>query len=120
MGMRSTASDALRRWADSSDQEARDLRKEHGVAGATPIGQAPDRETVKLRGTVRTLTLMPRGGVPSLEAELDDGTGVVVLVWLGRRRIAGIQVGRAMSVQGRIGLHDHRRVLYNPRYELMP
>lgn len=120
MGLRSTLNDAVRRWADSGDQQARELREEHGVAGVTPIASAPDREPVRLQGTVRTLTLMPRGGVSSLEVELDDGTGTVVLIWWGRRQIAGITVGRSMAVQGRIGRHDDRRVLYNPRYELMP
>jgi hypothetical protein len=41
-------------------------------------------------------------------------------VWLGRRHIAGISPGRSLQVQGRIGLHDGVRTLYNPRYELIP
>ena len=68
----------------------------------------------------KTVTLRPRGGVPALEAELDDGTGVITIVWLGRRRITGISPGRPIAVQGRIGQHDGERILYNPRYELIP
>ncbi len=69
---------SLSRWADSEDQHARDLRKTHaGPPGETCIADAPDRERVRLRGTVKTVTLRPRGGVPALEAELDDGTGVI-------------------------------------------
>ena len=60
---------------------------------ATRSREAPDRERVRLRGTLRTVTLRPRGGVPALEAELFDGTGVITVVWLGRRRIAGIAPG---------------------------
>ncbi len=56
--------------------------------------------------------------MPALEAELFDGSGVVLLVWLGRRRITGISPGRSIAVEGRIGVHDGHRVLYNPRYEL--
>ena len=84
------------------------------------IADAPDRERVTLRGSLRTVTLRPRAGVPALEAELTDGTGVVTIVWLGRRRIAGIEPGRAISVEGRIGSHEGVRVMYNPRYELIP
>ncbi|GAA2002427.1 hypothetical protein GCM10009719_09460 [Nocardioides kribbensis] len=73
-----------------------------------------------LRGTLRTVTLRPRGGVPALEAELFDGSGVITIVWLGRRRIVGISPGVSMQVQGRIGCHDGVRVMYNPRYELIP
>jgi hypothetical protein len=73
-----------------------------------------------LRGSLRTVTLRPRAGVPALEAELNDGSGVITVVWLGRRRIAGIEPGRAIKVEGRIGAHDGGRVMYNPRYELIP
>ncbi|GAA1960441.1 hypothetical protein GCM10009798_20080 [Nocardioides panacihumi] len=84
------------------------------------IADAVDREVVRLRGTLRTVTLRPRGGVPALEAELFDGTGLLTVVWLGRRHIAGITPGRSLQVQGRIGVHDGVRTLYNPRYELIP
>jgi hypothetical protein len=110
----------LSKWANATDQEARDLRKTHGESGLDTIAEAPDRERVRLRGTLRTVTLRPRGGVPALEAELFDGSGVITIVWLGRRRIAGISPGRALEVQGRIGSHDGGRIMYNPRYELIP
>jgi hypothetical protein len=110
----------LSSWASTSDQHARDLRRSHATAGGTPIAEAPLRETVRLRGALRTVTLRPRGGVPALEAELDDGTAVITVVWLGRRRISGIEPGRSIAVQGRIGVHDGTRLMYNPRYELIP
>ncbi len=84
------------------------------------IADATDRDLVTLKGTVRSLTVRPRGGVPALEAELYDGSGVITIVWLGRRRIAGIDPGRSMRVTGRIGVHDGVRIIYNPRYELIP
>jgi hypothetical protein len=86
---------------------------------ACPVGSAPDRTRVRLEGHLRTVTLRPRGGVPALEAELSDGTGSVVIVWLGRRHIAGINAGRQLAVEGRIGRNEKARVLYNPRYELL-
>jgi hypothetical protein len=110
----------LSNWANNADQHARDLQQEYADAGVTPIAEAPDRELVRLRGTLRTVTLRPRGGVPALEAELFDGTDVVTIVWLGRRRIAGITPGRSLQVRGRIGRHDGMRTIYNPRYELIP
>ncbi len=109
----------ISKWANSSDQHARDLRRTYADSGDDSIANAPDREVVRLRGTLRTVTLRPRGGVPALEAELFDGSGVITIVWLGRRRIAGISPGRSIRVQGRIGAHDGVRIIYNPRYELM-
>jgi hypothetical protein len=110
-------------WASASDQETHHLQQEYarsGAAGCVSIAEAPDRERVKLRGSVRTVTLRPRAGVPALEAEMTDGSAVLTIVWLGRRRIAGIEPGRAIEVEGRIGAHGGVRVLYNPRYVLIP
>ncbi|WGX94554.1 OB-fold nucleic acid binding domain-containing protein [Nocardioides sp. L-11A] len=109
----------ISRWANPDEAEARDLRKTFSGDGVLCIGDAPDREPVRLRGTLRTVTLRPRGGVPALEAELYDGTGTITVIWLGRRRIAGIGPGRALEVQGRVGTQDGHRMLYNPRYELL-
>src|SRR6476661_7606310 len=111
---------SLSKWASSADMEARELKEGAVKAGCCPIADADDRSRVELRGTIRTVTLRPRGGVPALEAELYDGSGVITVVWLGRRQIAGITPGRAMEIQGRIGAHEGVRIMYNPRYELMP
>jgi len=110
---------SLNRWAASGDnREAQELREDAVKAGCCPIGEAHDRELVELRGSIRTVTLRPRGGVPALEAELYDGSGTISLVWLGRRRIAGVEPGRQIKVLGRIGAHDGTRLMFNPRYEL--
>jgi hypothetical protein len=111
---------SISKWANPTDQHARDLRKTYAQAGVMQIADAPDRERVRLRGTLRTVTLRPRGGVPALEAELFDGSGVITVVWLGRRRIIGISPGRSIQIQGRIGQHEGQRIMYNPRYELIP
>jgi hypothetical protein len=111
---------SISRWANSADQEARDLRERHKDGGGLSIADAPDRDLVTLTGSLRTVTLRPRGGVPALEAELYDGSDALTLVWLGRRRINGIAPGRSVRVQGRIGVQDRTRVMFNPRYELLP
>jgi hypothetical protein len=111
---------SLRRWASSSEQHDQHLRATLGDTGVGSIADAEDRERVRLRGTLRTVTLRPRGGVPALEAELYDGSGAITIIWLGRRRIAGIGPGRAIEVTGRIGVHDGVRIMFNPRYSLIP
>lgn len=110
----------LSSWANSVEQDAHDLRLAYRAKDVGRISEARDREPVRLRGTLRTITLRPRGGVPALEAELFDGSGTLTVIWLGRRRIAGITPGRSLQVQGRIGRHDGQRVIFNPRYELIP
>lgn len=109
----------ISKWANPDDSHARDMRAAYVGAGDVSIADAPDRELVTLRGTIRTVTVCPRGGVPALEAELYDGSGVLTIVWLGRRKIAGIDPGRSLKVRARIGVHDGMRIVYNPRYELL-
>jgi hypothetical protein len=111
---------SISRWANQEREEARELRKDTRKAGLVSINEAPDRERVCVQGTLRTVTLRPRGGVPALEAELYDGSGSINVVWLGRRRIGGIAPGQPIRVVGRIGLQDGQRVMYNPRYDLRP
>ncbi|RLV49240.1 DNA-binding protein [Nocardioides mangrovicus] len=118
MGDRSGLRHSLSRWANSAREESRDLRRDTEQSGLLCIGDAPDRERVVLQGTLKTVTLRPRGGAPALEADLYDGTGSITVLWLGRRRIAGITPGRKVRVEGRIGVHDGLRVMYNPRYDL--
>ncbi|KNB51273.1 DNA-binding protein [Streptomyces caatingaensis] len=90
------------------------------VGGCTRICDCDDRQIVKVTGTLRTVTLRPRAGVPALEAELFDGSAALDVVWLGRRSIAGIEPGRKLIASGRISMSRGRRVLFNPRYELRP
>ncbi len=119
MGTTSRIRRTISKWASAEEADARDLRRTFTREGVLCIGDAPDRVPVRLRGTLRTVTLRPRGGVPALEAELYDGSGTVTVIWLGRRRIAGIGPGRAIEVSGRVGSQDGHRLLYNPRYELL-
>ena len=112
---------AFRRFASSNaDLESEEMQRTVREEGAVPIWSCEDRQQVQLTGTVSTVTITPRGGHPALEVELRDGSGAVTLVWLGRRQIAGIDPGRMIKVSGRISCHDGRRLLYNPRYELLP
>lgn len=111
---------SISRWANQDRDEALDLRKDTQQAGLTCIADAPNRQKIVVQGTLRTVTLRPRGGVPALEAELYDGTGSISLVWLGRRRIGGVAPGRGVRVEGRTGVQDGVRVMYNPRYFLRP
>jgi hypothetical protein len=85
-----------------------------------PISDSRHREIVDVAGTLRTVTLRPRGSTPTMEAELWDGTGTVVLIWLGRRDIHGIEPGRKLVVHGRMTTLKGERAIYNPSYELQP
>lgn len=112
---------AVTRLASSAkEHEAQELLKDCVEMGAVPVSELPDRELVRVAGTLRTVTLRPRAGVPALVAELYDGSGSISLVWLGRRQIPGIEPGRAMIACGRVTRDHEQPVIFNPRYELRP
>ncbi len=115
-----------RRWLRSQEEvEAAELQTDlDQVASPHLLSSRIDcctpGQTVTVKGMVRSLTLQPRSKVPALEVELYDGTGSVSVVWLGRRRIPGIEAGRTMVVTGRLTCNTDRPTIYNPRYELRP
>ena len=112
-----------RRFTRTQSQvEAEELLREHEElrSRATRIGSCTPGETVTVRGMVRSVTLRPRSTVPALEIELYDGSGAVSVIWLGRRRIPGIDPGRTMEVTGRLTCASDSPTIYNPRYELKP
>ena len=112
---------ALSRLATSAkEHEAAELREECAQVGATPVDQLASRERATVAGTLRTVTLRPRAGVPALVAELYDGSGSISVVWLGRRQIPGIEPGRSIVCFGRVTRDDDKPVIFNPRYELRP
>jgi len=102
-----------------AELESEELQQPVRDEGAVPIQACEDRQQVALTGTVATVTITQRGGHPALEVELRDGSGAVTLLWLGRRQIPGIDPGRTLSVWGRISCHEGKRLMYNPRYELL-
>jgi hypothetical protein len=110
---------ALDRLTSTSEElDAQQLLEKSRGRGSTPVGSCRSGEKVTVSGSIRALTLRPVGGVPALEAELYDGSGTLTLIWLGRRRIPGIDPGRSLSVHGRVTLQNSHRVMFNPAYEL--
>ncbi len=104
--------------ADEQELARQELQDEAVQSGATAVTSCMRGEPVCVAGTLRSVTLRPRAGVPTLEAEVYDGTGTVTLIWLGRRRIRGIDPGRALVARGRLTQQDGRATIYNPAYEL--
>jgi hypothetical protein len=106
--------------ATEEELDAEELRAEASAAGCTPCGEARRGDLVSVTGRLRTVVYTPRTNLPTLEADLYDGSDVVTLVFLGRRHIAGIEPGRPLTVRGRVAIRDGRKVIYNPYYELDP
>ena len=97
--------------------DARERAATH-EAGCTLVADVPRRARARVAGVLRSVTIHPRAGHRALAAELYDGSGVVTLVFLGRRDISGIEAGRHLRAEGLVADVDGERVIFNPRYEL--
>ncbi|HEY5361990.1 MAG TPA: amino acid permease [Streptosporangiaceae bacterium] len=93
---------------------------EVGGTAAHLIADSRRGDVVDVAGTLRAVTLRPRGSSLTMEADLWDGTGSINLVWLGRRNIPGIQPGRRIVVHGRLATIKGEATMFNPSYELRP
>jgi RecJ-like exonuclease len=109
----------LRRLTASSHHlDAADLQSEVQRLACTPVDALAIGSTAQVAGRLRAVVYTPSAHLPTLEAELFDGSGSIALVWLGRRRIAGIEPGRRIVVRGRVGVRNGEAAIYNPWYEL--
>lgn len=87
------------------------------IPGVISIGSVTARDVVKVAGVVERLRLRPQRGVPAIEATLNDGTGVCTAVWMGRRSMRGLTLGRRMVIEGRLASKDGDYQIMNPTFE---
>ena len=86
--------------------------------GQLTIADVRWRQRVKITGQVTALRVQPIAGVGALECTLGDDTAGILVVFLGRRKIAGIGIGTRMTVEGIVIEHHGRLAIVNPVYEL--
>ena len=111
----------LHRLTASAERlDAAELREIVEEQACCPVRELTPGTATKVAGRLRSVVYTPSETVPTLEAKLFDGSDTLDLVWLGQRRIAGIEPGRRVVARGRIGVHNGRPAIYNPYYELLP
>ena len=91
----------------------------HYQENVTPIAQIEWRKRAHVQGQVTAIKAAPRGSSPLLEVEIWDQTGGVTLQFLGRREIAGLEVGSKMRAEGMVGEAEGSLTILNPSYELI-
>lgn len=101
------------------EQHAQSLHEGELAPGSSRVVDLKDRDVATIVGTIRSLTLRPSSGVRSLEAEIEDGTGFVVVVWLGRRSIAGVEPGSDIQIRGLMSRDSKGWRTFNPSYKLL-
>jgi hypothetical protein len=91
----------------------------HYAEDVTPIGKIEWRKRSKVHGRVTSISTAPRGSAPMLQVEVWDETGGITLNFLGRREIAGLEVGMEMRAEGMVGEEEGQLNILNPSYELL-
>lgn len=97
----------------------RDLREDTGRLGGAPICEQMDRSQPSVCGAYGNLTLRSRVNVPTLVAEICDGSQRLNLILLGRRRIGGMRSGTCLS-GGRMSLRPEVPTIVGPACEMRP
>jgi hypothetical protein len=91
----------------------------HYAENLTPIGEIQWRKRAQVQGRVTSIKSAPRGSAPYLQVEVWDQTGGVTLQFLGRRDIAGLEVGSQIRAEGMVGEEEGTLTILNPSYELL-
>ncbi|GAC1597371.1 MAG: APC family permease [Acidimicrobiales bacterium] len=102
-----------------SHGEAEEITADQVPEGATPIADVPHRQRARVAGRVRSMRVQPWSGIATLECTLVDSTGGLLVVFLGRKAVAGIAPGTKMVVEGMVGDHGGRLAILNPEYRII-
>ncbi len=79
-----------------------------------PLGAVRSRDRVAIRGVVDDVSCVAWHGTPVVEATITDDTGSVVLAFVGRRYLPGIDVCRHLGAGGTVVAHRGRLIFMNP------
>jgi hypothetical protein len=90
----------------------------HYQESMMPIGKISWRKRAHVTGRVTAVRPAAMDSAPTLEVEIWDETGGVTLQFLGRREIAGLEVGSMMIAEGMVGEQNGTLTILNPSYEI--
>ncbi|MBV8159692.1 MAG: OB-fold nucleic acid binding domain-containing protein [Acidimicrobiia bacterium] len=84
--------------------------------GTVPISDVQVRRGGTVSGRIVGAETSAWGAGSAYECVLDDGSATVVVVFVGRRTVAGLTTGSCIWARGVVGEHRGRRVMWNPDY----
>ena len=85
----------------------------------TPIGDARARVRARFEGQIRRIRIQPQAAVPTLEIVVEDDSGRLSALFMGRRGIAGMECGGRLAIEGTPVATERGLTLYNPAYDLL-
>jgi hypothetical protein len=116
--------DMLRRVSPGQNDDCAEAAElcESGSGVTTKLSDLVPRQSATVSGHIESMRVVPaRDGSTWLEATVQDGTGTLIVLWTGRKRIPGVRPGARLLVTGRPlpAVTTGRPTIYNPSYELI-
>jgi hypothetical protein len=87
---------------------------------AYKVAEAQPRGRVIVTGTIIDMAPVKIEGVASSRYVLDDATGQLDLLFLGRPEVAGLSIGTCCTAEGTARRDRDRLVVWNPLYCVEP
>lgn len=106
-------------YASDEELAAYELSEHSATRGSTLIEEIERGKTIQVTGVVKTATIKPNNQVPAYEIEIFDGSGNLIVIWQGRKHVAGIEPGTRLEVEGRITFLSGKPCLHNPVYRIL-
>ncbi len=89
------------------------------MSGTTVIAALVPRRRAVVAGEVESVLSTERRPWVGTDAVLDDGTGTLVLRFMGRVAVPGIAAGRRLIAKGTPALEDGVLLMRNPLYSFV-
>ncbi len=97
-----------------------------------PLSRLPLKGRLVCRGRIESVTYEPADRTAAFSAMVSDadphesGAGTAAgprgrlrVVWLGRRRVPGIEAGAEVRLKGMVSRVEGMPTMFNPRYEIL-
>ena len=94
-----------------------------------PVSELPDKGRVTCHGYIESVTYVPADQTAAFTAIVTDSEGPrpgarpaggrLRVIWLGRRRVPGIDAGTEVRLEGMLTHSQGLPTMFNPRYEIL-
>ncbi|GAA2553555.1 hypothetical protein HD598_002497 [Neomicrococcus aestuarii] len=96
----------------------------------TDFDHLPERGSIEARGHVDSVMILPKNQVPEYSVMVAAqpappggrrrAASRIRLIFMGQRRVPGIDAGTLLAFRGTVGVVDNIPTIYNPSYEILP
>jgi len=83
------------------------------------IADVRPRQHAHVAGRIVAIRIQPQDAPPQFSVQLDDGSGRLDAIFMGRRSVPGIEPGAQLALEGTVCDSQSLPRIFNPSYELL-